>query len=151
MAYNQVSMYPAAGVHGAKATTQPSIYTPISPLVADEAGIAVGSFVAAGEDEGTATATISATSDIIGFAERVINYPNYDVDSEGSLVVPEGYALTVAVKGDYYVNAPATVAVGDAVMVDTAGAVASDGMIDSGWVYKTSGDEGEAVIISNWA
>jgi len=154
MAYTQINLDMPVAVQGMKATPDQSIYTPRNFLVADAAGIAVGGFVDYGTNDGTVTAAITNTAPL-GFVERVINSFNYDVTSAGTLVVPQGGALTIAVKGDYYVAAPETVDIGDTVYCnDTTGAVtdSSDSdKLDTGWVYKTAGAKDDMVIISNWA
>lgn len=154
MAYNQINIDSAVAVQGMKATPDQSIYTPRNFLVEDAAGIAVGGFVDYGSVDGTVTGAITNTYPL-GFVERVINSFNYDVTSPGTLIVPEGGTLTIAVKGDYYVTAPETVAIGDPVYCnDTTGAVTDSNdadKLDTGWVYKTAGATDDMVIISNWA
>lgn len=144
---SQVNLYRAVGVQGGKATPDQSIYTPIN-YVAGEGGVTAGAFCYADADtEGVA---VAAGTTVLGFVERVISASLYDVTANGSLVYPEGTGLTIAVKGDYYVAAPETVAVGDTVYADAdTGAVAATGN-DTGFVYKTAGDADELVIISNW-
>lgn len=148
---SQVYTSYAVAVPGDKATPDQSIYTSFNFLVGEDAGINVGQFVFRdAATQGVAMATSGTAQTLLGFVERVINYPNYNVASEGTLTVPKGYALTIAVRGDYYVAAPATVAIGDAVTVDETGAIVSGGAINTGWSYKTAGDAGDIVIISNW-
>lgn len=154
MAYNQIGLSAPIAVAGMKATPDQSIYTPVNYLVGDEDGIPVGQFVAASSTEGEATATISSASAILGFVERTVVYPDYDLNSPGTLIAPEGSALTIAVKGDYYVPAPGAVAVGGTVYCSATGAIVASGetgALDTGWKYKTSGaSQGDMVIISNW-
>lgn len=154
MAYSQINLDSPVAVQGMKATPDQSVYTPRNFLVADAAGIAVGGFVDYGSTDGTVTAAITNTTPL-GFVERVINSFNYDLTSTGTLVVPQGGTLTIAVKGDYYVAAPETVAIGGPVYCnDTTGAVTTSSdsdKVDTKWVYKTAGAKDEMVIISNWA
>ena len=154
MAYNQIGLYAPVAVAGMKATPDQSVYTPTNYLVGDVAGIPVGTFVAASSTEGEATATITGATNIIGFVERVINAFNFNLKSAGSLTLPEGSLMTIAVKGDYYVAAPATVSAGDTVYCGATGAIVASTAAtkyDTGWKYKTAGGANEMVIISNWA
>lgn len=154
MAYNQIYIDAPVAVTGMKATPNQSIYTPTNFLVGDSAGIPVGQFVAASSTAGEATATIASADSVLGFVERVINYFNYDLADDGTLTVNEGMPLTVAVKGDYYVAAPATVSAGDTVYCGGTGAIVASTAstkYDTGWKYKTAGATGDMVIISNWA
>ena len=139
----QVNLSYAPGVPGDKATPDQSVYTPLNPLAAVE--LPVGRFVF----------PVVATA-VLGFVERVINYVNCDVLSDGTLSVPEGSALTVAVKGDYWAVSATAAAVGQAVLASTADGSVSTGAadathLDTGWKVKTPGAAGEPVIISNWS
>lgn len=146
----QVYLDVAVAVPGQKATPDQSVYTPVNYL-AGENGVTVGGFCWADADS-ERVAICSGSDTPLGFVERVISFPIFDVRGSGTLVVPEGKGLTIAVRGDYYVTAPSGGAtVGAQVYVDSStGAVADSGVEASGWTYKTAGDEGEVVIISNW-
>ena len=92
---------------------------------------------------------------VLGFVERVINYVNYELFSDGTLTVPAGSNLTVAVKGDYWAVSTTKATVGQAVLASTADGSISTGTpdathLDTGWVVKTPGEIGEPIIISNW-
>lgn len=146
----QVNMDMPRGVPGQKAVPAQAVYTPVN-FLAGENGVAVGGFCWASADDAN-KAVSTGTSAPLGFVERVISCPIYDVRQTGTLVVPEGHGLTIAVRGDFYVAAPEGGAtVGAQVYVDgETGAVATSGIAASGWVYATAGDEGDVVIISNW-
>lgn len=151
----EVNLYTAAGAPGAKATPDQSIYTPINYLAAVD--MPVGAFCFAGTDEGTATNVAGSETKVLGFVERVINYADYKFDEAGTLIVPEGSNLTIAVKGDYWVVSTAEAKVGQKVLASTTdgsistGDAAAEGSIDTGWVVKTAADAGEPFIISSWA
>lgn len=154
----KVNRYLAQGVPGAKATPDQSIYTPVNPLAAVE--LPVGGFVFPVVDSGVtdntrATNVAGSATEILGFAERVINYVNYDLLDGGSLTVPQGSALTVAVRGDYWAVSTTAAAVGQKVLASTTDGSISTGTpdathLDTGWVVKTPGAIGEPIIISNW-
>lgn len=150
---SQVNTALAVGVAGDKATPDQSIYTPINYL-AGEGGVNVGTFCWLGSAANLAAST--GTGAPLGFVERVINFPNYDVMDDGSMTAPEGYGLTVAVKGDYWVKAAAAAAVGASVYVNTttgeiSGASGDGYVAAAGWTFKTAATAaGDMAIISNW-
>lgn len=151
---SQVNRLISPAVAGDKATPDQSIYTPIN-YVADASGVACGSFCWPGSVAGTVSGTTTGDAAPLGFVERVINAPNFAPLDDGTLIIPEGYPLTVAVKGDYWVEAAATVTAGTAVYVDKTngkiyGSAATNNIAASGWTFKTAASTGEMVIISNW-
>lgn len=153
-----VSLDLAPGVAGDKATPDQSVYTPLNPLAAVD--LPVGGFVFPVVDSGVidntrATNVAGSATEVLGFVERVINYVNYDVFSGGTLTVPKGSALTVAVRGDYWAVSNTVATVGQKVLASTADGSISTGTpdathLDTGWVVKTAGAIGEPIIISNW-
>ena len=155
---SQVNLSVAPGVAGDKATPDQSIYTPLNPLAA--VALPVGRFVFPVVDSGAidntrATNVAGTATAVLGFVERVINYVNYEIFSDGTLTVPEGSNLTVAVKGDYWAVSTTKATVGQAVLASTADGSISTGTpdgthLDTGWVVKTPGEIGEPIIISNW-
>lgn len=155
---SQVNLYPAPGVAGDKATPDQSVYTPLNPLAA--VVLPVGGFVFPVVTDGTidntrATNVAGTATEVLGFVERVINYVNYDVFSDGTLNVPAGSALTVAVRGDYWAVSTTAATVGQKVLAATADGSVSTGTadathLDTGWTVKTAGAAGEPIIISNW-
>lgn len=154
----QVEMTIAPGVPGDKATPDQSMYTAINPLAAVSvpAGGFVFPVVADGVIDNTqATNVAGGATEVLGFVERTISYVNYDLTSPGTLNVPEGAALTVAVRGDYWAVSTTAAAVGQKVLASTADGSISTGTadathLDTGWVVKTPGAKGEPIIISNW-
>jgi hypothetical protein len=90
----------------------------------------------------------------LGFIERTINHDNFAIDVEGTLAIPEEGNVTVAMRGDFYVVADKTVAIGDALLADTTNCAAvftsSANTVDSGYVAMTAGNEGDLIIVSNW-
>ena len=142
----------ALGVPGAKATPDQSIYTPVNSFAAS-GGVAAGSFAWLNASGELVQVMPSGATSVLGLVERDVYYPNYTITSDGSLVIPEGYAATVAVKGDYYAKVDASASVGAAVY-----AKAADGSVTltsasncaTGWVVKTPAASGGIAIISAW-
>ena len=154
----KVNRYLAQGVPGAKATLDQSVYTPVNPLASK--ALPVGGFVFPVVEESVidntrATNVAGSATEVLGFAERVINYVNWNLLDDGTLTVPEGAALTVAVRGDYWAVSSTAATVGQKVLASTADGSISTGTpdathLDTGWVVKTPGAAGEPIIISNW-
>lgn len=155
---SKVNLSVAPGVAGDKATPDQSVYTPLNPLAA--VALPVGGFVfpvieGGAQDNSRATNVAGTATEVLGFVERVINYVNYDVFSGGTLMLPKGSALTVAVRGDYWAVSGTTATVGQSVLASTADGSISTGTADAthintGWIVKTAGAAGEPIIISNW-
>ena len=155
----QTSVVTAApvAVPGMAATPDQSVYTPLNYLADDTNGVHVGRFVWIDSD-GNASNTQVASTLPLGFAERVVDAPNYAVTSDGSDVVPPTHPVTVAVKGDYYVQTLTAATVGQAVFAMTDGTVKTDasgatvtGGIETSWRVKTAGSANDVIIISNWS
>lgn len=155
----QVNLYRAAGVQGDKATPNQSIYFP-KQMVA-EGDVTVGTFVFYGTDaskQASNSKTGGTAADLIGFVERVINYANYDVTSEGTLIVPNKSTLTIAMCGDYWATATTAAAPRQKVFVNpTTGAIstaAAGGTVESAvetpWTVIQGGEAGTPILISNW-
>ena len=155
MLQSQVNTDLAAAVPGQKATPDQSIYTP-NNFVAGQDGAQVGTFCwINGSNTGAVDSTTSGSDAPLGFVERVISTYMYDVTESGTLTVPAGQAVTVAVRGDYWVQTTETATVGGQVYVDKTNgsilsAVGSNGIACPGWVFRTAGNADDMVIISNW-
>lgn len=155
----QVNLYRAPGVQGDKATPNQSIYFP-KQMVA-EGNVTVGTFVFYGTDaskQASNTKTGGTVADLIGFVERVINYANYGVASEGTLIVPNKSTLTIAMCGDYWAVATTAATPRQKVFVNpTTGVISTaatsgtvEGAIETPWSVIQGGDAGSPILISNW-
>lgn len=155
----QVNLYRAAGVQGDKATPNQSIYFP-KQMVA-EGKVTVGTFVFYGTDaskQASNSKTGGTAADIIGFVERVINYANYDVTSEGTLIVPNKSTLAIAMCGDYWATATTAATPRQKVFVNpTTGAISTatagrtvEGAVETPWTVIQGGEAGTPILISNW-
>ena len=152
-----VGLYAPVAVPGQAATPDQSVYTPITYLADATDGVAVGQFVWLNSD-GEASNTQVASTLPLGLAERVLDVPNYDVTSAGTLVVPPTHPVTVAVKGDYWVKTLTSATVGQAVfaMLDGTVKTAASGSsvtngIETSWRVKTAGSANDTILISNWS
>lgn len=103
MAFPQkiIGMDMAAGVGGDKATLNPCVYTDRNYIVAPGETVTAGTFVF--EDEnGFASANYKGSGDdaaarkLLGFVQRDIAYAGHGME------IPEGGALNIAIRGDFY-------------------------------------------------
>jgi hypothetical protein len=136
-------------IPGDRANQQVVIYAPTN--FTTKGTVKVGGFVWRDTTD-TAKVVAAGTGAPLGFMERVQNFVNYDISVEGTLEVPENSEVNVAIQGDFYVVADATVAIGDTVYADTTtGAVtftSGDDTVDSGFKAFTAGASGDVVIIT---
>ena len=149
----KVGLYNPVAVAGDKATPDQSIYTPINYL-ADEDGVKVGTFCWVTSTPNVVASTTSGTSAPLGFVERNLSYPQYNVTVDGSLVMPEGQVPNIATRGDYFVVTKEVCTVGGKVYVDKTNgdilAAAGSNGIDTGWTFATAGQIDDTVIITKW-
>lgn len=153
----QVNRYLAEGVAGQKATPNQSIYTPTNYLAEGE--VKVGSFVFAGTKPNQAKQT--GEGQVLGLVERTMANFMTNLKQEALSSIEDKGALTIAVRGDYYVQVSAQAHVGDAVFASqtdgsiktaTAGSTQS-GYTETNWTVKSvlsSGSSGGLILISNW-
>ena len=149
----KVELYRAIGVPGAMATPDQTIYTVLNYMAETE--INVGSFAFAGTDETEVKATGTATP--LGLVVRNQVYPIYDVVTTGTLVIPAGATVTIAVKGDFYVKTTTAAKAGDKVWasstdgtIKTSANASESGYVDTGWTVKKGGAANDTIIISAW-
>jgi hypothetical protein len=157
IAQKQVFTSIAKGVPGQKASLNEGFHYYPNTLMA-EVALAVGGFAWLGSDPETlATNKGPADTKPVGFVERNIVYPDYDPLSPGTLTVPPGSALAVAVSGDFWAVAAQDATVGQKVFavsadgsltVGAAGATVS-GAVETDWSVVTAGLAGEPIIISS--
>ena len=145
----EVGKYNKPAIAGDRANQQPTIYAPIN-FTAGE-GVNVGGFVwRDATDKNKVNG--SGTGAPLGFMERVQNFPNYTLNSDGTLAVPENSEINVAILGDFFVLADTAVVIGATVYADTTtGAVtftSGDNTVDTGFKAFTSGASGDMVIIT---
>ena len=147
-----VAQYNKPATQGDRANQQEVIYTPTNFTAAS--AVNVGGFVwrdSTNPETQVAASTIG-TDKPLGFLERVQNYDNFNESVEGTLEVPADSEVNVAVKGDFFVAADASVSVGDTVYaVPATGATSFIGTNNIATDFKafTSGASGDMVIITN--
>lgn len=147
-----VAQYNKPAMQGDRANQQEVIYTPTNFTAAS--AVNVGGFVwrDVTNPETQVAASTVGTDKPLGFLERVQNYDNFNESVEGTLEVPAGSEVNVAVKGDFFIAADASVSVGDTVYADPdTGAASFIGTDKTATDFKafTSGASGDMVIITN--
>ena len=152
-----VNTYPSVGLPGQEVNVHTAVYTPFNYL--SDGTAAAGSFAFAGtnEDENGGVvyplASANGTGKVIGLVERTFTgILNPDVD--GTLVYPKGAGVTIAIRGDYYVEATGAATVGQAVLCNPSNGAVTYGTAgatnDTGWVVMSAAKaKGDIIIISN--
>lgn len=151
---NKVNLYPAIGAPGAFASVNPVV----NPALGRVAGadIPIGGFC---WDSTTVDGEVLATGTgkPLGFVAREIAYPIVDVMTGEQNFVPEGYPVSVQIRGDFYVQVAASVTKGQKVFAVLAtGAVTSgaagatvSGAVETDWFYTADAAADDVVIISH--
>lgn len=156
----------ALGIAGQQVVVGQAEYASYNPLSDGTVKAGTFCFKKAGTGNGEAFAHASATgaaSDLpLGFVERVVDSYIPTVGGDATQVYPAGAALTVAIRGQYYIEAPATIASdGLGVFINpTTGAIsiaasAGDSEVDTGWTCRlpnggSSATKGDIVIIERF-
>lgn len=149
-----VNMYPARGIPGAYASTNPIVSTALGRIAGEN--IPVGGFCWDDtSNEGQVKKT--GTGKPLGLVVLERNYPIVSL-SAAQNYVPQGFNVPVAVEGDFYVKVPAAVTKGQKVFVNnTTGAIAGGtaggtvaSSVETDWFFATTAAKDEIAIISNW-
>lgn len=148
-----VNLYPSVGLPGQEVAAHTAVYTPLNYL--SDGTAAAGKFVFEGAPDKKVVAFPVASAKgttLVGLVERTFTAA-VPCGVDGSEAYPSGAELTIAVRGDFYVEAAGEAAVGQAVLCDPADGVVSYGTVgsgnDTGWVVVTAAKkQGDIIIIS---
>ena len=156
----------ALGVPGQQVVIGQAEYLAYNPLSDGTVKAGTFCFKKAGSGNGEVFAHASATGASaavpLGIVERVVDSYIPTVGGDATQVYPAGAALTVAVRGQYYIEAPATIASdGLGVFINpTTGAIsiaasAGGSEVDTGWTCRipnggTSAAKGDIVIVERF-
>lgn len=150
-----VGLYNKPAISGDRANQNPTIYE-VTNFLAGSGGVNMGGFAwrSPSYPESQVVASASSLIPADGFVERTLNINGFTYDP-ASVTISEGENVTVARKGDFYVEADGAVSIGDTVYADTTdGSVtftSGASTVDSGFKAKTAASgAGDMVIISNW-
>ena len=163
---NAVGLSYALGIAGQQVVIGQAEYLAYNPL--SDGTVKAGAFcfkkAGSGNGEVFAHASLTGASDAVplGFVERVVDSYIPTVGGDATQVYPAGAALTVAIRGQYYIEAPAAIASdGLGVFINpTTGAIsiaasAGTGEVDTGWTCRipnggTSAAQGDIVIVERF-
>lgn len=148
----QVNTEFAVGVAGDLVNVTDKVYTAINPVA--ESDVTAGNFCFQGTDP-MAQAKASGSA-ILGFVQRVYQYVDEDITDGGTLTIPAGSGLSVAVKGYFYAVSSTAATAGQKVLASTTdgsistGSAAGEGTVDTGWTVIKGGAIGDIIVIGNW-
>lgn len=139
-----VSLYPAAGFAGQEVVTGQAVYAAFNPL--SDGTVESGGFAFIKENDGAVTVSkTGSTGDIpVGIVERILDNTIVDVTADSSVVYPEGAVVTIAIRGQFYIKAPAAGKSGQKISIDpTTGALTFEDTVssgsDTGWTVVAQG------------
>lgn len=147
----------APAVAGDRASQNPMVYY-FENFKAASGGVTVGAFAFQDSTDPTLVKNAAAGKPL-GFVERTLEHFNYNAAADGSLVIPAGGNVAVAIRGDFYVVAGAAVTKGHKAYVNnTTGAItfaasgsSVTGATETDWTaMNAAAAAGDLVVISNW-
>lgn len=158
-----VNLMPARGLPGVEVNVGQAIYTAqnyVSDGTAEAGTFAFAPALAAQQDEGIAVGKAGKTGTrLLGFVERNQSSVFTTVTTEATNVYLEGIGLNIAIRGQFYMNAPANATNGQAVLCDPATGAITFGNVgatnDTGWVVvipegMANAVSGDLIIIQNF-
>lgn len=152
-----VNLSCAPAVAGDRASQNPMVYY-FENFKAASGGVTVGAFAFQDTTDPTLVKNAAAGKPL-GFVERTLEHFNYNAAADGSLVIPAGGNVAVAIRGDFYVVAGAAVTKGHKAYVNnTTGAItfaasgsSVTGATETDWTaMNAAAAAGDLVVISNW-
>lgn len=152
-----VNLSCAPAVAGDRASQNPMVYY-FENFKAASGGVTVGAFAFQDSTDPTLVKNAAAGKPL-GFVERSLEHFNYNAAADGSLVIPAGGNVAVAIRGDFYVVAGAAVTKGHKAYVNnTTGAItfaasgsSVTGATETDWTaMNAAAAAGDLVVISNW-
>lgn len=158
-----VNMYPAMGVPGAFASTNPVVSTAIGYIA--NTPLTIGGFCWA-DTSNPGQVKNTGSGKPLGFVGRdsiypidtLVAFPEDGTAGNTTNMVPIGGSVNVLVEGDFFVLVSESVTAGQKVFASTtdgtvkagtAGGTVS-GAVETDWAFVTSAESGETAIISNY-
>ena len=152
-----INQYPAPAVEGDFASANPraSVLPTAERIVAGAGGVTIGRFAWL---SGT-TVLNAGTGTPQGFVHRDMQALNYALLSEATMVIPEGYAVTLHSQGDFWARTTTAAAVGQKVFASlTTGEIATaaagatvDGFVETKWSVASPASANELIKITSWS
>lgn len=123
----QVNQYPAPAVEGDFASSNPGASVVAGPgaLVSGAAGVIVGHF---GWQDANGIVSNAGAGAPTGFVHRDLQALNFNLLSEATMVIPQGYPVTLMSAGDFWVRCGSPAAVGQKIFASLSdgSAIAAD-------------------------
>lgn len=152
----------AYAVQGDRASMNDINYTVVNPIAG--APITIGTFVWAKSADSNDVAAYGAAGALLGFVERWLAFPTNEViwrrddANTGSMVVPEGFALQVARRGDFWAVSSTAATIGQKVFANIAdGTIQTadsgqtvSGAVETEYYVKSAGAAGDLIMISSY-
>lgn len=155
-----INRYPAAAVAGDRAGQEPIVHLPYNCTAEatpdGTEGVVVGCFVWAGSAAGLVrNSTTVATDKPLGFVERLLDHFNYELRSDGTMLIAEGQTVTVVQEGDMYARTTTAATYGQKVYANTKdGTISTNSSgqtvassVETNWWVKSEGAANEVIII----
>ncbi|MCX2562159.1 hypothetical protein OQ252_12235 [Acetobacter farinalis] len=161
----QITSQPAPGLPGDFASLNPTASFPAGEgaLVAATGGCLIGAFGwVQGDGRSVANAPVSSASTSAppdGFVHRDLTAQIINLPDEGSLLIPEGYPVTLLTAGDFWAVTITAATPGQAVFASiTNGSIATaaagatlSGAVQTRFYVTSTCAAGELVKISSWS
>ncbi|MDA8485855.1 hypothetical protein NNO07_22540 [Pseudomonas resinovorans] len=151
-----INQQPAPAVEGDFASANPMATALPSNgvMVAAPGGVIVGRFAWV-----TGSLVTNAGADVpAGFIHRNQQAVMFDLLTEATMVIPEGFAVTIHNAGDFWARTTTVATVGQKVFAsNTTGEIATDdagatvaGFTETKWSVASPAASGELIKMSNW-
>jgi hypothetical protein len=153
----QVNQYPAPAVEGDFASDNPAASVDAGPgqFVAGVGGAIVGKF---GWADANGNVTNAGTGVPTGFIHRDLQALNYNILTQSTMTIPQGYPVTLMSAGDFWARTATAATLGQKVFAsntdgsiktDAAGATVS-GYTETKWFVAAPCAANELVKITTW-
>lgn len=153
----QINQYLAPAVAGDFASANPraSVLPTAERIVAGVGGVTIGRFAWL---DGT-TVLNAGTAAPSGFVHRDLQALNFNLLSDATMVIPEGYGVTLHSQGDFWARTTTVATVGQKVFASlTTGEIATGaagatvtGFVETRWSVASPADANELIKITSWS
>lgn len=153
MAFTPISNMPAFGTDGQELNSGLTVYQPIGYISDGSLKFGRFAFPVAETGDLKKAGLKKAGAKVLGLVAANLAH-QYQLEDDHT-VIPAGQHAAIAMRGEFWITAPATATVGQAVLCDPATGDITFGekgaANDTGWAVLQGGNEGAMIIISNRA
>lgn len=150
----KVNLYLAKGIPGTFASTNPIVSLPYGVFA--EKDVLIGGFCWPGTVEGTVLSKGSGKP--LGFVVRELTNPIINFNDATQNVVPEGFNVSVQLRGDFFAETTTVATAGQKVFTNTTNGTIATGAagstianhVETEYRVITDGGINEVIKISNW-